>query len=94
MARRFFHIGFSFVIEPDLEDLEDTFDKAIDWYRYAPNCWVVWTSSSPERWYSRLRKHLNEGDRLFICEINIGERSGWMPRKFWNFIKSHQDAMD
>jgi hypothetical protein len=92
MANQFLHIGFSFVAEPELQGLEETFDRALDWYRYAPNCWVVWTSSSPERWYSRVKKHLKEGDRVFICKVNINERSGWMPGKFWNFIKSHQYA--
>jgi len=93
MAKRFLHIGFSFVTEPELEELEKTFDKALDWYRYAPNCWVVWTSTSSQNWYSRLKKHLAEDDLVFICEIEIGKRSGWMPKKFWNFIKSHQESV-
>jgi hypothetical protein len=91
---KFLHIGFNFRIEPDLEELEETFDLALDWYRYAPNCWVVWTSSSPEKWYSRLQKHVDRrkksGDTVFICELNIDERSGWMPHGFWEFVKSHQ----
>jgi hypothetical protein len=89
MANTFLHIGFRFRSDPDLEELEKTFDNALDWYRYAPNCWVVWTSSSPERWYSRLKKHLEKGDRVFISELNIAERSGWMPSGFWEFLKSH-----
>jgi len=92
MANRFLHIGFRFVIEPDLENLEKTFDNALDWYRYAPNCWVVWTSSSPEKWHSRLKKHLEDDDIMLICELNVDKRSGWMPKKFWNFIKSHHVA--
>jgi hypothetical protein len=91
MASRFLHIGFSFVSAPDLEELEGSFDRALDWYRYATNCWVVWTSSSPETWYTRLKKHLAEGDRVFICELHESERSGWMPRRFWEFMKSHQE---
>src|SRR5260370_41689300 len=93
MGNRFLHTGFTFVIEPELDKLENTFDKAFDWYRYAPNCWVVWTSSSPQKWYSRLKRHLGEDDLVFICELDVSNRSGWMPKKFWNFIKSHQGAV-
>jgi hypothetical protein len=90
MANRFLQVSFNFKIDPDLDDLEDTFDKALDWYRHSINSWVVWTSGAPEKWYSRLKKHLEDGDTVFICELNIEERSGWMPRRFWDFIKSHQ----
>jgi hypothetical protein len=89
MPRRFLHITFD-SLAPDYEALEETFDRALDWYRYAPSCWVVWTSSTPEKWYSRLKKHLDTGEHVFICELNVSERSGWMPRKFWDFLKSHQ----
>lgn len=92
MARHFLHVGFDFAEEPNLEELEKTFDKGLDWYRYSSNCWLVWTSSSPDRWYTRLKKHLKSGDIVFICEVRIDERSGWMPKKFWNFVKSHQHA--
>src|SRR5436190_18813997 len=91
MARRFLHIAFDAILL-DYEELEKTFDKALDWYRYSSNCWIVWTSSSPEKWYARLRKHLGEGEHVFICELNISERSGWMPRRFWRFLKSHEQA--
>jgi hypothetical protein len=89
MAKHFLHIMLDFAdfrIEPDLED---ALDKALDWQQCASNCWIVWTSSSPDKWYARLEKYLDEGDRLFICELNIENRRGRMPRAFWNFIKLH-----
>jgi hypothetical protein len=89
MPGRFLHISFNFKINPDLDELEETFDKALDWYRIDINSWVVWTSSAPEKWYSRVRKHLQDNDTVFICELKSDERSGWMPRRFWDFIKSH-----
>ncbi len=92
-TRRFVNIAFEFEDEPDYSKIEKVLDKAIDWVRYTPNCWLVWTSSSPRRWYNRLKEQLNEGDHLFICEVNIEERGGWMPKSFWDFIRSHQASL-
>ena len=90
--RRFINVVFEFKDEPDYESIQATLDKAVDWVRYAPNCWLVWTSTSPQKWYARLKPHINDGDHLFICELNIDMRSGWMPKSFWDFIKSHQPS--
>jgi hypothetical protein len=90
MARRFIHITVVRKRESN-SDLEAALDKALDWFRYAPNSWIVWTSSDADRWYSRLKRYVRSGDRMFICELNIRERSGWMPRSFWDFLRSHQD---
>jgi hypothetical protein len=92
-TRRFVNIAFAFENDPDYTEIQKVLDKAVDWVQYAPNCWLVWTSSSPKRWYGRLKEHLNEGDHLFICEINIEERSGWMPKAFWDFIRSYQKSL-
>jgi hypothetical protein len=91
-SRRFINVAFRFKDKPDRAEIEATLDKALDWVRYAPNCWLVWTSSTPQRWYNRLKPYLEEGDNLFICEVNIAIRSGWMPKSFWEFIRSHQSS--
>ena len=47
MAKRFLHISFDFAdADPQVEKLQPVFDKAIDWLRYMPTCWIVWTSTS------------------------------------------------
>jgi hypothetical protein len=90
MTKRFLHIMLDFHDflrnEPAVDD---EIGKALDSYQCASNSWVVWTSSSPDKWYARLERFLEDGDRLFICELNIENRRGWMPRPFWNFIRSH-----
>jgi hypothetical protein len=90
MASRFLMIVCEFKEEPQWSQLQEVLDKALDWVRCSPNCWLVWTSSSPEKWYTRFDRLLNkEGDHIFVCEVNAQERSGWMPKSFWQFIKSH-----
>jgi len=90
MPQRFIQITFDFKRQPDMAELNETLNKANDWITIAPNCWLLWTSSEADKWYSRVKKHLSDGDRVFICEVNIEDRSGWMPRKFWEFIREHQ----
>ena len=63
-------------------------NKAVDWLRFAPNNWLVWTSTSPDRWYLRLKPILKSGDTLLICEVDMSRRSGNMPRSFWDFVKA------
>ena len=92
--RRFLHVAFDFKEQPDLAALNEVFDKAPDWIRYAPNCWLLWTARSPETWYTRLKELMRQGDRVFICELNIEIRNGWMPTSFWNFIQKHLSELE
>jgi hypothetical protein len=91
MARaRFLHIGFQYhgVIDP--ASLTKTFDLAVDWMRYAPNCWLVYTTSEPATWYDRLFKVLPEPKKqhsIFIVEINIAQRSGQLNNEAWDWLQ-------
>jgi hypothetical protein len=87
MNARFLHIAFDWSGEPKISDIKPAFDHAIDWVRYAPNCWIVWTTSDPERWFERLKPYLDEKDSLFICAIDINIRQGWLSQTIWDWIK-------
>jgi hypothetical protein len=87
MTKRFLHISFKFADrDPKFAKLRPVFDHATDWFRYTSNCWIVWTSSSAEQWYERLRPHIDDKDSMFIIEINLGERQGWMSKSFWEWL--------
>lgn len=86
----FLHIGFGFRDPPRPEELEPIFDKARDWIRYAPTCWIVWTSSSPAKWLARLKPVLSPTDHVFIVRIDPSERAGRLPRSMWGWIKERQ----
>ncbi len=91
-AGKFLHIAINFKGGPTKTDeLEPTFDKGLDWVRYAPNCWIVWTTSPPEKWYARLKSALHEDDTFLISEINLENRSGWLPKTVWNWINKERD---
>ena len=73
------HVAFNFSDREIPEDeLEKLFDTALDWMRYAPNCWVLWTTNDPSTWYKYIRAKVDEKDHFFICELVIDNRQGWL----------------
>lgn len=84
---QFLHIGLHFADGNNkVAELIPVFSNAIDWLRYAPNCWIVWTSSSPQEWYQRLKPFLKEADRLFIVKIDMSVRQGWLEKNAWDWM--------
>jgi hypothetical protein len=91
MSKQFLHVAFKFSDgDPKFTTLKPVFDKAVDWYRYAPNCWIVWTSSSAERWYERLRPYIKDDDSMFIVKIDPSERQGWLSTSIWEWLNKHE----
>lgn len=88
MTERFLHITFNFKGHSSpTESIENILDKALDWIRYAPNCYILYTTRDVQTWYARLRKVLHEKDNIFVVELNIENRQGWLPRSVWEWIK-------
>jgi hypothetical protein len=84
---QFLHIGIKFAGATKVSELIPVFDKALDWVRYAPNCWMVWTTSSHEVWYARLKPHLSDSDHLFIATLDLRQGYyGWLPQVIWDWL--------
>jgi hypothetical protein len=75
---RLLHITLNLFRAVEEEELEKTFNKAIDYAHYAPNCWLVLTSSNVERWQGRLMPLLGDNDTLLICEVQPASIHGWI----------------
>ena len=89
-TKKFLHISVSG--RPDTKQLEEkVFDKALDWVRYTPNCWIVWTSREPDDWFIRLRANVPRLESFFIVEINLENRRGWLPKWVWEWINKKRD---
>ncbi len=84
---RYFLITFNFDAEPKTDELVPVFDLAIDWIRYSSNCWIVWTTSEPVKWFERLKPKLGPKDHMLIVAIDLSCRQGWLPRSVWDWIK-------
>lgn len=66
-------------------------DKAVSWYRYRRNCWIVYTTSNAARWYARLG-HLAraKGGQLLILKIDLADRQGWITKGLWEWMRAQQ----
>jgi hypothetical protein len=84
--RRFLHVAFKFYAQPKAAELEPVFNKARDWVRYAPNCWILWTSLSAKTWYERVKSSLDDGDNVLICQVMFDDRGGFLPKWIWKWI--------
>jgi hypothetical protein len=69
------------------EIVKKKMNLALDWYRIKENLWVVYSTSTPEKLHERLKPL---ADHLFICELNISNRQGLMPKGFWEWLKKER----
>ena len=90
---RLVHISINFQREHDTEAIKKTFGKAIDWIYYMPNCWLVLTSSSTERWYARLLPLLGDDDTMLISEVRPNDLCGWLGRWVIDWIDKAQEKI-
>jgi len=74
------------------EAVEGKLNRAADWLRYNPGCWMIYTSQPAKIWYERLSEipGIKDGS-LFICELNIGNRGGWLKPSVWDWIKEKRE---
>lgn len=69
------------------EKLEETMNVAIDWYRYAPGAFIVYTSSNENKWQERLSPLVEpEGSLLILPLGDHTEAQGWMTEPFWKWL--------
>jgi hypothetical protein len=93
MSGRFFQVSIRFDDGvPKTKELVPAFDKALDWIRFAPNCWIVWSNNSAETLYKRIKPLLSEKDHVFVVALDISERQGWMSKSFWDWLKQERET--
>lgn len=85
---KFYSIYISPKKDSSFEQVEEEMNKALDWFRVNQSFWIVYSSSDINKWMARLKKLVNPDGTLFICELNIKNRNGWMTEKFWDWLKS------
>jgi hypothetical protein len=87
----FLHISFDFSGPPKIKELKPVFDKALDWYRYTSNCWIVWSTNDAERWYARLKPLLDDGDTMLIIPFEFSPMTGFASQDSWDFFAKHHE---
>jgi hypothetical protein len=92
VTAKFIHISFNFEgREAPLSALAGIFDTALDWARYAPNCWILYTNISIQNWYNRIKKVVHKDDTIFIVEINFNNKQGFLPSDIWDWMNKDRN---
>lgn len=68
-------------------NFEADLDGAVSWFRFARGQWVIYDNADAAVWDILLRAHVEPEGQLFICRLDIGQRSGWMTRDFWRWVR-------
>ena len=70
--------------------VEQKMNLSLDWIRYTTGTYVVYTTSDVNTWMGRLKPLVEPSGHLFICEINVKKRNGWMTKDFWEWLKKEK----
>jgi hypothetical protein len=69
------------------EMVTEKLNLAIDWYKYAENCFVVKTTSDVSKWQTRLKPLVEPDGSLLILTVDPTKRQGWIAKSFWEWLK-------
>ena len=90
MSDQYLHLSVNFAEIDNSDQIEKALDRASDWLRYMPYCWLIYTAQPPRIWYDRLRPMLGNRDHLLIVTVELDERAGWLPKSVWEWINSER----
>lgn len=82
----FFHIYVAPKDDVTREQVEEKLNKAVDWFRYHANAYVVYTTSDVDTWMKRLKDLVEPDGSLFICKLDPRVTNGWMTDEFWEWM--------
>jgi hypothetical protein len=89
----FLHIYVKQRADVTRAEVEKKLSLAVDWFRYDSKIYVVYTTSNVDKWQERLIDLVKPSGHLFICRLDIKVRQGWMPKKFWTWLRSKAEVM-
>lgn len=87
----FYHITIETKEGITYDQIEKKMNLALDWYKYHPKCWIVYTTSDAEKWFARLEPLVKPGGTLFICRLDTSDNQGWVRQKFWDWLNKDRE---
>lgn len=77
----------------DYSKLYSTIKGFGDWFHALESTWFVRTDKSTKEMLNDIYPNLIQEsplcDMVFICELNIDNRSGWMSKTVWEWINKN-----
>lgn len=88
---RFLHVTVKWGGTPNTKEIQKVIDTSLDWAKYAPNCWVLWSTREVREWLGYIKPHLSSNDSVFVFEINLSEPgrtyAGLWDKWFWDWVQ-------
>jgi len=84
---KFLHIFIKPKAEVTEDSVRDQMNLAVDWYKYAENCWIVKTTSEIDTWQIRLKPLVESTGVLLILTLDPTKRQGWIAKGFWEWLQ-------
>ena len=80
-------------ISRDNSILNDTIKNLGVWWHYLDTTWLIHTNNhNASQIADIIHSNMQEGDRLFVVQIDGQQRNGWLPREAWEWIKRHEQT--
>jgi hypothetical protein len=70
------------------ETISPGFDQVGNWARLNVYSWFVWSNLTAEQIHQILRRYLQTEDSVAVFSVNPGNKAGWAPAWFWEWINS------
>ena len=89
MEKRFYIISYDLKVPGrDYTSLYSVIKDNYDWQHPLESTWLVYSSQDVNSIYNVIKPNMDNNDLLFICELKIQNRQGWMSKKCWEWINS------
>jgi hypothetical protein len=88
---KFYHIYITPNVGASIESIKTQMDLSPDWFKYGRNNWIIYSGTSIKKLMLRFKPLVEPNGQLFICELNISNRTGFMPKDFWEWVRKKRD---
>lgn len=95
MKTRFYVITYDLKNEDkDYMPLYDAIKSLGKWEHPIASTWIVNTSMNAEEISRKLHSDniMSDNDILFVCQLKIGDRNGWMGKSVWDWIRKIEES--
>lgn len=65
--------------------LYEELKKSPNWCHPMDSTWVIITNESAQQLSDRLRKHLDDNDRLLVIKV-VRPYAGWLTQEVWDWL--------
>ncbi len=67
-------------------DLIAELKNSYEWAKALESTWLIHTDESATTLYDRLRKHIDDNDRILVIEVTANY-TGWLPKDIWEWMR-------